>query len=235
MKLSFKNTALAAIMLTGAFFTLNGQVSVKIKPAEISSPEQVASIKAELDSLELLQNFLIFSRFINDRENSSHPIPIFGLKTYTPSALFDTVPAIKALRKVYLDADGAYEQLLKRDSTYSALSDVVMKSKNRAEMEDAAFVLGNYEASKMKEMPELIEASNKRQVALSRQNAAMTRFILDHYQSQNRILPMEGLISENEIEAITNSNREISDVAQKIAILEFSLLSEEIEIELDCD
>lgn len=216
MKLTFKNTALAAVMLAGAlsFTTASTQTVETVSPGK-----RATLIKAEIDSLELVLNKMLFTHLIESRENTPYPISIFGFRGYNPEALFDTVPEIRALRSEFLEADRTYEQLLKSDPKYAELYDNFANAKNKQEQEEAIFKLSNYRNLNLDMHPEWNAASNKRMVALSNQNAAITRFLLNLYQSQKKIMPTVGLIPPDDIENIINSNPPIREVSEKIAIL----------------
>lgn len=162
---------------------------------------------------------MLFTHLIESRENTPHPIPVFGFRAYNPEALFDTVPGIKSLRSEFLEADRAYEQLLNSDPKYVELYDDFANSKSKQEQDEAVFKLSNYRNLNLDERPEWAAAANKRMVALSNQNAAIARFLLNHFQSQKKIMPTVGLIPPDDIENIMISNPPIREVSERIAIL----------------
>lgn len=213
------------VILVCAFILPTAQAQTMTKDQSIKELEKRAmAIQTDIDSLRLLQNRLIFMRFLENRKSISGTISIFGLKTFNPNALFDTVPHIRALRQEFLEADKAHSDLLNKDRKYRALRKEYDKADTKDERNAASEKLHAYRLKKYKERPDWEQALDKRTEAVSRQGVAVTRFVLDYYQEQKMLLPYNNLIPPSILHDIEyHSDLGISNIFTELTSLEAML------------
>lgn len=188
----FKITASKVLILSGAvffvsFFTQCGDSLAKLD-------ERVRLLNAGIDSLRLVENRLLYEKFIAESEKNAAPIPIFGIKSFDPYALFDTVPEIKVLREKWVAANRICEDILEGYPKYAEMQKRFINAKTGPEKEELSRQMSSFSKNLMVNHDEFSEAIGRRVRALTLQYAAIMRFLLEQYQARGEIFPYEWLI-----------------------------------------
>ena len=218
---AMKNT-LRLLLITAAFVVCNLYVSTagtRKKNKEIAKIQAgIAELEHRQTYLELAINRATIEKYIELNEERRSPILIFGLKTFDPEKLWDTIPHIAILHSEYYTANYEMIAILERDSLYLKAKEIPRTDKARSQIISDAF------NRLYKENPEYREARELRESALRDQNVAITRFLLDYYHSQGKQMPVKGLISTTDLNLI-NQNQAIKSMNTDLMITTSSIFT----------
>mgnify|MGYP000757423989 FL=1 len=158
--------------------------------------EKLARIEARIGELTLELNRLVWETYFDYAEQACIVPDIMTYPGLDYSALCDTVSAIAVLDAQYRKAADVYTKVLKSDPKYDAihreyvaLQNVDDKDRKNANREQYNLM---YDRLRRKNS-EYAPALKARQDALRARNIAVARFLLNHYQAEGRVMPVEPL------------------------------------------
>ena len=210
-------------LLLAAATLLCAVPAVARKPKE-SDEQRLARLDREIAELSLRLNHKTWACYIDYAERTRRTIPINNFKQTDWKALLDTVPELKAAQERYKEASARVTELLKTDPEYEAihkeyisLKGINDKAKNDANMQRYNLLYSRMRAS----CPDYPAAGDAKQKAYRERNAAVTRFLLDYYRQQRRVMPTQDVISgyRSEISAVRAECPEIVVMEDDLMIL----------------
>jgi alkanesulfonate monooxygenase SsuD/methylene tetrahydromethanopterin reductase-like flavin-dependent oxidoreductase (luciferase family) len=164
----------------------------------------------EIDSIDLVINRMVWETYIDDRKKQGRVIPIFALRSFNPDKLFDTVPAIRAARDKFLEADNEVKRVLSTDPDYAKTMERYVQatdSRDRPLIDSLQKELDVIRARVRTNNPEFAPAQARRTETLLMQNPVIAEFLLDYYQSRGEIFPPKPVITDDELFEIMVSRR----------------------------
>lgn len=167
---------------------------------------QIDKVEREILDNKLNINRLIYEEYLAKAESTKRSIPIFALKTFNNEAIYDTVPELRKLNDNFEKENDALIVILNADRELQKEGNSARKKRRKSTnlVEESKYA----QYSRLhKTCPDYRKARKKREEALSIQNIALARFILSHCHENREVMPTEGVISNLELEHITDSEK----------------------------
>lgn len=181
---------------------------------------QIAELDGRIAAAELEANRLVWEKFIERSVKSARVIDIWKLDSFSPAALYDTVPHLGELERVHKAIDDEYVAMLATDPEYEGIRERWVASKDdtraRAEVNKEYNVL--YDRLKRANPEEYTPLNNRRREAKIARDAAVTRWLLDYYQSRGEVMPTDNVITHSELRTI-RAFGDISALTEDVNVL----------------
>lgn len=167
---------------------------------------QIDKVEKEIFENKLNINRLIYERYLTKAELTKRSISIFALKTFDCDAIYDTVPKLRKLNNNFEQASDALIAILNADRELQQKNNSARKKRHQST--DITREQRYAQYSRLhKTCPDYRKARKRRDEALSIQNIALARFILSNCHKNGEVMPTKGVISDLELEHITDSEK----------------------------